>query len=150
MRGLGGADIAAGARPIVDDHRLADRRRKPFGNHPGLRVGTPAGRERDNQPERMGGPVFGPGCAGDGGNDGECVKDANQLHGSVAITLARASSSFRALPLLRHHRYRKPFDPAQHVERHRTTDFVAGERAHQIVGAGDDVAVDADDDVARP
>ena len=53
-------------------------------------------------------------------------------------------------PFLGHRRNRQPLSPTQHIEGDAATDFVDGERAHQIVGAGNDDPVKPDDDVAGP
>ena len=84
MRRIGGGDIAAGARLVLDDDRLAERRREPFGDHPRLHVGAAAGREGDDEGERMARPIVGAcryckrtGCKNDG--ETECEEGCRSV-----------------------------------------------------------------------
>src|SRR5262249_9441921 len=47
------AEIATGARLVLDDHRLAERAAQFVGDHPRLRVGAAAGRERHDDAQRV-------------------------------------------------------------------------------------------------
>ena len=63
-------DCAAGARPVVDDHLLAERGRQPLCRQPGHDVDRPAGRKRHDQPDRLGGIGL---CAGrQAGGERQC------------------------------------------------------------------------------
>jgi hypothetical protein len=48
-----GADIAAGARPVLDDELLAEPLRQPLPDQARQNVGRAAGGEADNQVHRM-------------------------------------------------------------------------------------------------
>jgi hypothetical protein len=48
-----GRDIAAGARPVVDDDSLAQAIRQPLADHAGDDVGRAAGRNLDDEAHRL-------------------------------------------------------------------------------------------------
>src|SRR5947207_11434581 len=52
-RDFGGADVAGGARPVLADDRLAERRAEPLGDEPAEEIERPARRERVDQPDGL-------------------------------------------------------------------------------------------------
>src|SRR5579863_942435 len=59
-----------------------------------------------------------------------------------------APLSGRALALLGRKRQRQPLGPAQYVERGAAADLITGQRADQIVGTGDLLAIKRHDNIA--
>ena len=55
LRDRVGAHIAAGARPVLDDHRLPERLGDFIADRAREHVGKPAGRERRDQADRLAG-----------------------------------------------------------------------------------------------
>src|SRR5262249_50694972 len=58
VRGGRRREIAAGARLVLDDDRLAERARELVGDDARLRVGAAAGRKRHDDAQRMARPVL--------------------------------------------------------------------------------------------
>jgi hypothetical protein len=65
-----------------------------------------------------------------------------------AVGRAAPSRSAGPLALLRHQGKREPFGAAQHVERDGLADLLAGQRANEIIGAGDRHPVEGEQEVA--
>ncbi len=88
LRHEGGADVAVGARTVVDDHRLAQRLAQLLADQAGDDVRRPAGGIGHHQPDRPVRP--GIGCqgrrhqsgrgSGEGGGGGELEEAAACLH----------------------------------------------------------------------
>ena len=77
-RDLGGADRAAAAGLVVDDQRLAERPVDLLGDDAGDDVGGAAGRERNDQPHRLGRIArLGPAQAGHDGEKGGAGKQGS-------------------------------------------------------------------------
>ncbi len=77
MENIVGGDAAADAGPVLDHHRLAEKGLHLGGDQPGDGVDAPAGRYRDDDPDRMVGVASGAAlcprgrCCGAGSNDAE-------------------------------------------------------------------------------
>jgi hypothetical protein len=89
LRDVAAADDAAGARAVVDHHRLPHPRRELLGEEPRQRIGVATRRIGDDQRDRLGGVALRPGKpggAGGGQGHGGCNgKAASMFHGSVVV-----------------------------------------------------------------
>jgi hypothetical protein len=93
LRHPGGADGAARAAHVLDDHLLAEYLRQSSGQHPRAAVGPAAGGERNDEGHRPGRPILRRGARG--GQDAKRDADPDRIaqqrsppHGSALVVMS--------------------------------------------------------------